>query len=229
MADLNVVTAVFDECNNAQTDTVFQYDYGQILKVEGIELPQSYEVHFSNDRYNGETTTQIGDADGVTIPDTYLTSGSMIYAFIFLHQGNDDGETEYVITIPVARRPEISDDVPDPVEQSAITQAIAALNAAVQQTGDDVDAADASANDAEESAQDAEAWAVGERNGVAVGSSDETYHNNSKYYADLAEQGAAEAGYMTFEINSSGHLIYTKTNNVDLTFRLDNGHLIVEG
>lgn len=32
-------------------------------------------------------------------------------------------------------------------------------------------------------AEDAEAWAVGTRGGVPVSSSDETYHNNSKWYA----------------------------------------------
>ena len=32
-------------------------------------------------------------------------------------------------------------------------------------------------------AEDAEAWAVGTRGGVPVPSSDETYHNNSKWYA----------------------------------------------
>lgn len=38
-----------------------------------------------------------------------------------------------------------------------------------------------------------EAWAVGTRNGAAVSSSDGTYQNNSKYYADEAEAAAARA------------------------------------
>ncbi|MBQ6013654.1 MAG: hypothetical protein IJK59_11495 [Firmicutes bacterium] len=38
-----------------------------------------------------------------------------------------------------------------------------------------------------------EAWAIGERHGVAVGSSDDTYQNNSKYYATEAEAAAARA------------------------------------
>lgn len=38
-----------------------------------------------------------------------------------------------------------------------------------------------------------EAWAVGTRNGAAVPSSDDTYQNNSKYYADEAEAAAARA------------------------------------
>ena len=38
--------------------------------------------------------------------------------------------------------------------------------------------------------EDAEAWAVGERGGVPVASGDETYHNNSEYYAQLAQSYA---------------------------------------
>ena len=40
-----------------------------------------------------------------------------------------------------------------------------------------------------------EAWAVGERNGVAVETDDVTYHNNAKYYVSQtgADAQAAEA------------------------------------
>ena len=45
------------------------------------------------------------------------------------------------------------------------------------------------------SAKVAEAWAVGQRGGVDVGSSDPTYHNNAKYYAEkTAEDRAATSG-----------------------------------
>ena len=44
------------------------------------------------------------------------------------------------------------------------------------------------------SAKNAEAWAVGKRNGVDVPATDETYHNNAKYYAGQAsENGEAWA------------------------------------
>lgn len=47
------------------------------------------------------------------------------------------------------------------------------------------------------SESNAEAWAVGERKGVPVNESDQTYHNNAKYYAQQAgaiiEEAAAEA------------------------------------
>jgi len=40
------------------------------------------------------------------------------------------------------------------------------------------------AEDCEENVQDAEAWAVGTRNGVPVSSDDPTYHNNSKWHSE---------------------------------------------
>ena len=44
--------------------------------------------------------------------------------------------------------------------------------------------------DDEVSANKAEAYAVGERNGVPVGSTDPAYHNNAKYYAERAAESA---------------------------------------
>lgn len=38
----------------------------------------------------------------------------------------------------------------------------------------------------------AEAWAIGERNGVPVGPEDPQYHNNAKYWAEHAEYGALD-------------------------------------
>lgn len=48
----------------------------------------------------------------------------------------------------------------------------------------------ASATAANGSAEDAEAFADGQRDGVDVGSTDPAYHNNAKYYAELAEDFA---------------------------------------
>jgi hypothetical protein len=47
------------------------------------------------------------------------------------------------------------------------------------------------------SKEDAEAWAVGTRNGVPVSSSDPTYQNNAKYWAEVAA-GAAGGGVTSF-------------------------------
>lgn len=137
---LNVITAKFcSGSNQTWTDEAWQYDYGQVLQFDGLELPEAYEVHFSNVPLTGTTITQIGGADGVTVPDQYFTTGETIYAWVYLHEGEDDGETVYMVTIPVKKRPQSSDDVPTPEEQSAITQAIAALNIAVEKAEDAIE------------------------------------------------------------------------------------------
>lgn len=56
----------------------------------------------------------------------------------------------------------------------------------VDQANTDASNAIVAAADAEDSAEDSEAWAVGERNGVPVTSGDETYENNAKYWANQA-------------------------------------------
>lgn len=55
-----------------------------------------------------------------------------------------------------------------------------------QQIKDYRDEALAAATSAEDDKEDAEAYAVGTRGGVPVAPSDPTYHNNSKYYSELA-------------------------------------------
>ena len=130
---LNIITAKFcSGSTQAWASEAWQYDYGQVLQFDGVELPEAYQVHFSNEPMTGETITQIGNADGVSVPDQFFQSGETIYAWVYLHEGEDDGETVYMVTIPVKKRPQPSEEQPTPVEQSAIDQAIAALNIAVE-------------------------------------------------------------------------------------------------
>lgn len=70
----------------------------------------------------------------------------------------------------------------------------------------------------------AEAYAVGTRSGVPVSSDDPAYQNNAKFYADVLDQAAANAGYMFFGI-VDGELIYTRTDNTQVDFELDDGDL----
>ena len=127
----NITNVRFLVTNVAKTAPLYQYDYGQILNIEGLSLPSTFEVHFSNDG-GATTTTAVGSENQVTIPDTYLTSGNDIIGYIYLHTGAEDGETVYVIKIPVKKRQRPSDTPPTPVQQSAIDTAIAALNAEVE-------------------------------------------------------------------------------------------------
>lgn len=218
--DNNIIRAVFDSTDKTRTEAAYQWDYGQILKVEGLDLPEAYEVHFSNEELTGEAATAIGNADGVSIPDAYFQSGQNIYAWIYLHTGEDDGETEYKILIPILKRAKPTDYEPDPVQQDAITQAIAALNSAVAKTDEDSASAEEAAKSAADSESNAEAWAVGQRGGYDVSPGDPTYQNNSKHYAEVAAQNADASGYAWFDIDDEvGELRVTVANNLDNDLR----------
>lgn len=97
--------------------------------------------------------------------------------------------------------------------------ATSAKNAAVVARGKAEDAqggAETAQGKAERSAEDSEAWAVGRRDNVDVGSTDPVYHNNSKYYA---EQAAASAAALTVDdalSDSSEHPVQNKIVKVAL-------------
>lgn len=82
--------------------------------------------------------------------------------------------------IKVDRNPIQEDDI----ESQDETQTIIGYVGEAQQARDDAIAAK---EDAQEMSYTAEAWAVGTKNGIDVGSSDPQYHNNSKYYKEQAE------------------------------------------
>ena len=113
-------------------EELYQYDYGQKLVLEGVALPTTYEVHFSNNEH-GESVTQLGDSTGVNIPDMLLTTGQKIYVWVYLHNDSTDGETVYRGVIPVNERAKPTDAPPTPVQQSVVEEAIVALNDGVEQ------------------------------------------------------------------------------------------------
>ena len=133
-----------------RTEPLFQYDYGQVLKINGIELPLAYEVHFADSPNSATSITKIGNADGVDIPDEILYKSGAAYAWLFLHSGENDGETRVVITIPIVARAKITDPAVTPAQEDVITQTIAELNVAVG-------LAETYAVDASEAADDAAA------------------------------------------------------------------------
>lgn len=129
---MNQVIATYSPCGGCKTAPLYQFDYGQELVFQGFDLPSSFEVHFANE-FEGEASTQIASDNVVSIPDIYLTSGANVYAWIFLHTGEDDGITIFHIEIPVIERAEPIDEEPTPVQRSVITETIAALQSAVSE------------------------------------------------------------------------------------------------
>jgi hypothetical protein len=246
-----IIRAVAGGGRYTTTAPLMKEDYGIYLKIEGIELPETYEIDFSNDRKEGTSVTMIGNSDGVLIPRQFIKSGKDIFAFLY-HVGEDYGKTVYTFCIPNRVRPDRTNEQPEPEQQSVIDQTIAALNTAVEKTAQDVIDADASAQSAAESAENAahsasqaaqsaedagtyatraEAAQTAAETAQSAASASATSASQSaaSAYADAerAEQAANNAGYLDVEI-VDGRLIYTRTDAVDVDFALNNGRLIME-
>lgn len=131
------ITVTLGEDLYVKAPHVFQYDYGLMLVLDGVQLPADYEVHFSNKKHGVAKKAEVTE-NGVKIPDEYLRSGEDIYAWVYLRNGDEDGYTVYSVQIPViSRSVEEGDDV-STVQHNIIDKAIEALNEAVEQTEQNV-------------------------------------------------------------------------------------------
>ena len=117
----------------AYTEPLWRYDYGQELTIEGLTLPTYFEVHFS-DTIHGNAVTGLYSDGKVSIPDVYLQKAGTLYAWVYLHDTEDDGETEYQIVTEVKERAKPTHETPTPVQQSEIEQLIASLETAVTES-----------------------------------------------------------------------------------------------
>ena len=204
MSITNIIEIKFNGNRMAFVDTEYRLNSGMFLKFIDIDLPEAYQVHFAN-RQHGASFESIGNADGVRIPDDVWTSKEPIFAWVYLHPTEDSAVTKYEVRIIKKARADLPNGVePTPYEQTVIDEAISALNTAVEKTS----------ADAEQTAADAE-----------TASQAATNELNS---ADRAEQAAQNAGYMFFDIDENGDLIYERTTNVDVDFVIEDGDLYVE-
>lgn len=126
----NVLRIAFKGKTSIESKPLYQYDYGQIIKFIDLELPSSYEVHFSN-FLKGDSIAKLGTINGVDIPNELLQTGLPIYVWVYLHVGQYDGETEYMVTIPIIQRAGIGEEQPTEYQENIIGQTIQALNSAV--------------------------------------------------------------------------------------------------
>lgn len=158
---------------------IYQYNYGQVLRIQGLTLPPAVEVHFSLQNTGGEATTRIGvTKDGVTdvvIPDSLLENGDIaqdykIYAFIYL-RNETSGQTEYKIAMHVTSRPK-PEAFDRPEDAELFREAIKAVN-------------DSAARSAESEKQ-AEGWAHGRED------LPERAQDNAKYYSDQAREDSTK-------------------------------------
>lgn len=132
-----MITAVFtDNSDYARATGLWQWDYGQRLRIEGLKLPAAVEIHFALTEQSGDAITRVGATkDGVpevVIPDSLLehqAAGATyeIYAWIYLAD-KTSGETIKRISMQVKCRPKPEGfDAPEDAE--LFREAIEAVNA----------------------------------------------------------------------------------------------------
>lgn len=159
-----MVTAVFtDNDDYARAYGLWQWDYGQQLRIEGLHLPTAVEIHFALQETGGEAITRVGTTkDGVTtvtIPDSMLEGNSAawtaektynIYAWVYLSD-KLSGETIKRITMQVKSRPK-PEAFEAPGDGEIFHEAIEAVNDAAKRAEDAGDKAIAAADEAKAAA-----------------------------------------------------------------------------
>ena len=182
------------------SEPLWQWDYGQWLTFQSAALPAAFEVHFGKaGSFEDEgSLCRIGRRSGVLIPDECLTWGCDIHVWIYAHQASKDGETVYHGVLPVMKRARPEEVAMDAEQVTAFGQAILAVN---------------------------EATEISDRAVSAV----EEANRSAAMYAEMLGQQAASAGYMAVDVSDdTGHLLYTRTDNVNIELALDNaGHLVM--
>lgn len=195
---MNNIVSVKLDSRYASTLGVWQYDYGQVLRITGPGLPPAVEVQFSLAEKTGETLSRVGTTvDGVTevkIPDELLThsatSNYRIYAYIYLTD-ETSGNTKYEITIPVRVRSKPTSPAEDPeTDPDLFRETVAAVNASADRAK------------------------MAEQNAKASATEAGKYADSASESAEQAKQVATKNGFCKLEIDESGHLKLHRTDNV---------------
>lgn len=159
-----MITAVFtDNDDYAHAYGLWQWDYGQQLRIEGLHLPTAVEIHFALQETGGEAITRVGTTkDGVTtvtIPDSMLEGNRAtwtadkaynIYAWVYLSD-KSSGETIKRITMQVKSRPK-PEAFEAPGDGEIFHEAIEAVNDAAKRAEEAGDKAIAAADEAKAAA-----------------------------------------------------------------------------
>ena len=180
--DAYIVATTFE--NNVLTWTVSASDLGT---EEGVGIAQVWLEEEENNTLNKRGMSavfatiihgSVGNQDPV-VPPSQLPWLQQMTAL----------KTATVVAAEEAQAAQEAAEDAQEAAEAAQGDAEAAQEAAETAQG----AAETAQAAAETSEENSEAWAVGQRGGADVGSSDPTYHNNSKYYAGQAADSASTA------------------------------------
>lgn len=185
--------------------SLVQWNYGQILRIQGLHLPSAVEIHFSLQETGGEAEVRIGvTKDGVTdvqIPDfVFENKGALrdytAYAFIY-PSDIYSGETIHKIVLNVKARPKPKGFV-TPSDEDLFHKTLEEINNAMNKT--------------EGFSKVSESYAKG---GTGIRLDEDT--DNSKYYAQKADESAKSIIGIEQVVKESAQKVADDVKQVELT------------
>lgn len=228
-----MIEAVF---KGNQKETVayglWQYDYGQTLQIQGVQLPSTVQVHFALQAIDGEATTEIGTSqNGITevkIPDALLKQTTEIdiydrptytmYAWVYTTDGKF-GKTEYRVIMPISKRAKPKDYNP---EEETVTkvfdQIVAKMDASATKAEN---AANHATETAEEIKADREKITTNEIK-IAGLKQDLGDTSNELYKKEEREIAVDSSDYNLLE----NKVAYIDTNNEVMTYENANAYVM---
>ena len=234
---------------DAERHGLIQYNYGQILRIHGLDLPPAVEIQFSYREKGGTTENRIGTTkDGVTevqIPDAMLknngtTQDYAIWVFIYVTD-ETSGNTVYRIKLYVDSRPAPGEVGEDPDEPHLLDEAVNAVNAAAERAETAESNAQKYAADAKkESSEALESAKSSKTDRKTVEKIKTEFDRESKSVLKIATDAKTEAeswahGHKDYQERSEDNAMYysemakqVATKNGFCRMKIDeNGHLIL--
>lgn len=188
---------------------VYQYDYGQVLEITGINLPDEFEMHFQNgtgqaEPVKGRFSNGVGT---VSIPDDALQQDTDCFdAWLYVEDENS-GKTVKTVTFNVEHR-EISSGIP-PLSSVSEIKSYADY---VKENADKIDLAAEAANKAESSSEKADAAA--EKANKAAADADVSA-GNADTAAENADMAAQSAQTAADNANTAAQNVQSAADNAD--------------
>ena len=209
-----MITAVFTSgFDHTEVSGLWQYDYGQKLRIQGLSLPPAVEIQFSLNKSGGDSESRVGiTKDGVTdvtIPDSMLENGGSvqnyyIYAFIYITD-ETSGKTVKWVQLHVNSRPK-PEAFDSPEEAKLFREAIAAVN----DSADRAETAQRAVEEAKEQvAKDKEEVFLAKN---AVKESEKNVTENKEYVRQAVDNFTSLAENAVDNVNVAGQ---NQVNNIE--------------
>lgn len=177
-----MLIAEFSHKGEEIENELWQYDYGQRIQIKGLDLPETFEVHFAwkdSEKAKVVIGSTVNGISTVDIPNVALEQRRTITAYIYL-SGITEGETVNTIILSVNKR-KAPENFGTPEDVDLFHHTLAATAEYQRQAKE-------SEKQAAARSADAEAWAHGREDHP------DQEQDNAKYYAEqaAASQQAAE-------------------------------------